>query len=56
MTSGVQRANEKLKKRRISRDLHLTRKRRDAMEKKESIMRKKRGNSGMETTDWYDVC
>ena len=52
----MQRANENLKKRRIARDLHLTRKRRDAMEKKESIMRKKRGNSGMETTDWYDVC
>ena len=42
MTPCVQRADEELTQRRVSRDLVLNRKRKEAMEKKESIMRKKR--------------
>ena len=56
MTSCVQRANENLQQRRMSRDLHLTNKGTDAMKKKKSTMKRKRDHSGMETTDRYDVC
>ena len=56
MTSCVHRANENLQQRRMSRDLHLSKKGTDAMEKKKSTMKRKRDHSWMETTGRYDVC
>jgi len=46
MTSCVQRANENLQQRRMSRDLNLSKKGTDAMEKKKSTMKRKRDHSG----------